>query len=132
MDGLGSNIYTVFHHDADTKVVSCATLANAICSGWPAISTYVDPVAGTALGTGKAGQYVTAGENGSFIANGNLYWGVQGMAPVDPKASVKTYEFGVQCLNLTVLDELWRHAAGHHHDPPRDRWEGLDRWDRRR
>ena len=103
VEGLGSNIYTVFHHDADTLVAFCATLGNAKCSGWPAISTYVDPVAGTAIGTGKSGQYVTAGENGSFIANGNLYWGVEAVAPVDPQASVKKYEIGVQCLNLTAL-----------------------------
>ncbi|MFF8770873.1 hypothetical protein [Kitasatospora sp. NPDC015120] len=89
VEGYKNNIYTVFHHNNSGTVVFCATLAGAVCPGWPAFSTYVDPKAGTPLGTGTAGAYYTAHINGSFIANGKLYWPVsQGL------------EYGMQCLDL--------------------------------
>ncbi|MCW2658351.1 MAG: Conserved repeat protein, partial [Jatrophihabitans sp.] len=95
VEGFGNNIYTVFHHSA-AATVFCATLTNQVCPGWPAHSTFVDPTAGTPLGQGTAGVYTTALTNGSFIANGRLYWPVSqnGATGVDP--------FGIQCLDLTA------------------------------
>ncbi|WP_344324557.1 DUF7507 domain-containing protein [Kitasatospora putterlickiae] len=88
VDGYKNNIYTVFHHNNSRTSVFCATLAGAVCPGWPAFSSYVDPKAGTPLGTGTVG-YWTMHVNGSFIANGKLYWPV----------AVNT-DFGMQCLDL--------------------------------
>ncbi|MFE6867280.1 hypothetical protein ACFVFS_12015 [Kitasatospora sp. NPDC057692] len=89
VEGYKNNIYTVFHHNNSGTVVFCATLAGAVCPGWPALSTYVDPKAGTPLGTGTAGAYYTAHINGSFISNGRLYWPVS-----------MNLEYGMQCLDL--------------------------------
>ncbi|MFF2350456.1 hypothetical protein ACFVVL_11795, partial [Kitasatospora sp. NPDC058115] len=88
VEGYKNNIYTVFHHNNTRTSVFCATLAGAVCPGWPALSTYVDPKAGTPLGTGNV-AYFTMQVNGSFIANGKLYWPV----------AVNT-DFGMQCLDL--------------------------------
>ncbi|MFE7559596.1 hypothetical protein [Kitasatospora sp. NPDC057500] len=89
VEGYKNNIYTVFHHNNSSTVVFCATLAGAVCPGWPALSTYVDPKAGTPLGTGTAGAYHTAHINGSFISSGRLYWPVS-----------LNLEYGMQCLDL--------------------------------
>jgi uncharacterized repeat protein (TIGR01451 family) len=98
VEGFGNAIYTVFHHSSGATVVFCATLSNAICPGWPAFSTYVNPTAGTPIGTGGAGQFTTAGVNGSFISNGLLYWPVESLTAVGG-----SYPVGLQCLNLTTL-----------------------------
>jgi uncharacterized repeat protein (TIGR01451 family) len=58
----------------------------------------VNPTAGTPLGTGGISPYTSAGENGSFIANGKLYWPVEGKSAVGGM-----YPIGVQCLDLTTL-----------------------------
>jgi uncharacterized repeat protein (TIGR01451 family) len=102
VEGLGGNIYTVFHHTGGTfnptTAVFCATLAGGgVCEGWPANSTYVNPTAGTPIGTGGPGTYTTAGENGSFISHGNLYWPVENTVPTGGP-----YTFGLQCLNLST------------------------------
>lgn len=101
VEGFGSNVYTVFHHTGGshnpTTAVFCATLTGAVCEGWPALSTYVNPTAGTPIGTGGPGQYTTASENGSFIVGGKLYWSVESTV-----ASGGTYALGVQCLDLTT------------------------------
>ena len=95
VEGLGGNVYTVFHHNQSATTVFCATITNQVCPGWPGFSSYVSDVSSTPIGTGPVGGYTTSGANGSFIANGNLYWPVQattaGSAPV-----------GIQCLNLTT------------------------------
>jgi uncharacterized repeat protein (TIGR01451 family) len=97
IEGAGSNLYTVLHHTTLSTTVFCATLDNQKCSGWPANSTYVDPTPGTPIGTGTSGQYATADSNGSFIANGRLYW------PVEATTAVAgSYPLGVQCLDLTT------------------------------
>jgi uncharacterized repeat protein (TIGR01451 family) len=98
VEGFGGSVYTVFHHSSGPTVVYCATLAGGVCPDWPAQSTYVNPTPGTPIGTGGPGPYVTAGENGSFIDNGSLYWPVQSQT-----LSGGTYSVGVQCLNLTTL-----------------------------
>jgi uncharacterized repeat protein (TIGR01451 family) len=102
VEGLGGNIYTVFHHTGGTfnptTAVFCATLeGGGVCEGWPGNSTYVNPTAGTPVGTGGPGTYTTAGENGSFISHGNLYWPVENTAP-----AAGPYTFGLQCLNLST------------------------------
>jgi uncharacterized repeat protein (TIGR01451 family) len=101
VEGLGGNIYTVFHHTGGahnpTTAVFCATLANAVCEGWPGYSTYVNPTSGTPLGTGGPGPYTTAGENGSFIVNGRLFWPVESTEEV-----AGSYALGMQCLDLTT------------------------------
>ena len=106
VEGQGNNIYTVFHHTGPNQgpgfgatVVYCATLAGAVCPGWPATSTYVSTTAGAQIGTGGIPSVTTAGENGSFIANGNLYWDVEDLQPVNG-----SYPVGLQCLNLTTLN----------------------------
>jgi fimbrial isopeptide formation D2 family protein/uncharacterized repeat protein (TIGR01451 family) len=96
VEGDGNNVYTVFHHSAAATTVFCATLSGAVCPGWPAQATFVDPTPGTQLGTGTAGVYTTASVNGSFIDNGRLYWPVQTTAV--PPSGVTT--FGWQCLDL--------------------------------
>jgi uncharacterized repeat protein (TIGR01451 family) len=99
--GSRGNIYTVFHHTGPnhnpTTVVYCATLANAVCEGWPSFSTYVNPAGGTPIGTGGPGPYTTAGENGSFIANERLFWPVESTEAVGG-----TFALGMQCLDLTT------------------------------
>ena len=102
VEGLGGNIYTVFHHTGGTfnptTAVFCAALAGGgVCEGWPAHSTYVNPAPGTPIGTGGPGTYTTAGENGSFIANGKLYWPVENTVPAGGP-----YTFGMQCLDLST------------------------------
>ncbi|MCU1659132.1 MAG: hypothetical protein JWO57_3788 [Pseudonocardiales bacterium] len=98
VEGLGNNIYTVFHHSHVSTTVYCSTLTGDLCPGWTAQSSYVNPTAGTPLGTGGVGPYTTAGENGSFIASGKLYWGVESQVAVNGQ-----YAVGVQCLDLTTL-----------------------------
>jgi uncharacterized repeat protein (TIGR01451 family) len=95
VEGVGNQIYTVFHHSALSTTVFCATLSNQVCSGWPALSTFVDPSAGTKIGQGTSGQYATADSNGSFVSGGNLYWPVEATTAVGG-----TYPLGVQCLDL--------------------------------
>jgi hypothetical protein len=98
VEGLSDNIYTVFHHNHTATVVYCATLAGAVCPGWPARSTYVNPASGTAIGTGGIGPYTTGYGDGSFIAGGRLYWPVE-----DTLAAGGGYAVGLQCLNLSTL-----------------------------
>lgn len=102
VEGQGGNVYTVFHHSGivfgnGTTDVFCSTLSGEVCEGWPAHSSYVNPTSGTPVGQGGPGPYTTAGENGSFIANGNLYWPVE-----DTVNSGSGYAFGIQCLNLST------------------------------
>ncbi|MDT4949218.1 MAG: hypothetical protein QOJ37_1813, partial [Pseudonocardiales bacterium] len=77
VNGFGNSIYTVFHHNASTTVVFCATLANQVCPGWPGYSSYVSPTAGTPLGTGALSGFASNYVNGSFIEGGRLYWSVE-------------------------------------------------------
>ncbi|MCW2598099.1 MAG: hypothetical protein JWP39_3987, partial [Jatrophihabitans sp.] len=100
VEGAGNNIYTVYHHSTDPTTVFCATIAGDFCAGWPTSShtSYVSPIAGTPLGTGAASSYTTAGANGSFIANGRLYWPVENTQPANG-----LYEVGVMCLDLGAL-----------------------------
>ena len=94
--GFGTNIYSVFHHDTDSKTVFCSTLDNQVCQGWPGYSSYVSYTDGAPLGTGPGiGQLTTAGVNGTFIVDGKMYWSVQ--------ATQAPYQIGVQCLDLTTL-----------------------------
>src|SRR5579875_2913623 len=53
VEGQGNQIYTVFHHTGPNQgpgygatVVYCATLAGAVCPGWPTTSTYVSTTTG--------------------------------------------------------------------------------------
>ena len=112
VEALNDQIYTVFHHDYSTTAVYCSTTADQVCPGWPAKSTYVDPVAGTPIGTGNSGEFATAGENGSFIVGNRLYWGVESAT-----GDASGFRVGVQCLNLKTLnscgfDLLDRQAMG--------------------
>jgi uncharacterized repeat protein (TIGR01451 family)/fimbrial isopeptide formation D2 family protein len=95
VEGFGNSIYTVFHHSALSTTVFCATLANQICPGWPAFSTYVSPTAGIKLGTGPVSTFASNYVNGSFIEGGRLYWTVEQNGTPDV--------FGTQCLDLTTL-----------------------------
>jgi uncharacterized repeat protein (TIGR01451 family) len=95
VEGLGKNVYTVFHHTGD--VVFCAPLAGGICPGWPGQTGVVSPVAGNGFNTGN-GNFTSAGENGSFIADGNLYWEAESTVAVSG-----SYPVGEMCLNLTTL-----------------------------
>ncbi|GAB2457966.1 hypothetical protein GCM10027082_05610 [Comamonas humi] len=102
VEGYGNNIYTVYHHNPSSTVVFCATINNQVCPGWPARSTYVNATPGTKIGTGGTSPYTTAGVNGSFIANGKLYWPVHAnfwLPGVNPLAA----SVGLQCLNLDTL-----------------------------
>ena len=69
-----------------------------MCAGWPAFSTYVNATAGTPLGTGTVGGYITSTPTGSLIVNGKLYWPVEATAPVSGLLPV-----GMQCLDLSTL-----------------------------
>ncbi|MCU1658871.1 MAG: hypothetical protein JWO57_3527 [Pseudonocardiales bacterium] len=97
VEGYGSNIYTVYHHNASATAVFCATLQNTVCPGWPGHSSYVSPTAGTPLGTGAVSTFSSNYVNGSFIANGQLYWSVI------QNGATGTDVFGMQCLNLSSL-----------------------------
>ncbi len=118
VEGFGNNIYTVFHHTGGphnpTTAVFCATLSGAVCEGWPALSTYVNPAGGTPIGTGGPGQYATAGENGSFIVGGKLYWPVESNV-----ASGGTYALGMQCLDLTTRQSCGLAPLGTTIRPPK-------------
>jgi uncharacterized repeat protein (TIGR01451 family) len=97
VEGFGNSIYTVFHHNASSTVVFCATLTNQVCQGWPGYSSYVSPTAGTPLGTGPVSTFGSDYVNGSFIAGGRLYWSVT------QNGATGTDVFGMQCLDLTSL-----------------------------
>jgi uncharacterized repeat protein (TIGR01451 family)/fimbrial isopeptide formation D2 family protein len=97
VEGFGNSIYTVFHHNASSTVVFCATLTNQVCQGWPGYSSYVSPTAGTPLGTGPVSTFGSDYVNGSFIAGGRLYWSVT------QNGATGTNVFGMQCLDLTSL-----------------------------
>jgi hypothetical protein len=99
VEGLDGNIYTAFHHNHTATAVYCATLTGSVCPGWPALSTYVNPVSGTPIGTGGIGPYTTGYASGSFIVAGKLYWPVE-----DTVAAGGSYAVGIQCLNLSTLD----------------------------
>jgi uncharacterized repeat protein (TIGR01451 family) len=104
VEGQGSNVYTVFHHTTGGTPLFCATLSGTYCAGWPKppppstapVSTYASTTAGDPLGTGPEGV-VTAGINGSFIVDGNLYYAVEATTAVAGR-----YEVGVMCVNLTA------------------------------
>ena len=105
VEGYLGNVYTVFHHNSSPTVVFCATLSGAICPGWPAQSSYVDPTPGTPLGTGSSTTYFSDLVNGSFISGGRLYWPAsQNVVPANP--------FGMQCLDLNSLTSCGFTALG--------------------
>jgi uncharacterized repeat protein (TIGR01451 family) len=106
VEGLGGNIYTVFHHaDDNLGSVYCATLAAAApCAGWPGLTAIASPVSGAALlpvSTSNPGlaRWTSGSQNGSFISGSDLYWPVGLLsANADGKFPV-----GMQCLDLVRL-----------------------------
>jgi hypothetical protein len=97
----GTLVYAVYHHNNTNVNVFCATAAGGLCPGWPVGSnttaTYVSPVAGTPIGTGTNGMS-TAWQNGTFLADGKLYWAAAKETPV-----AASYPVGIMCLDLSTL-----------------------------
>jgi uncharacterized repeat protein (TIGR01451 family)/fimbrial isopeptide formation D2 family protein len=101
VENYGTNVYTVYHHNASGTVVFCSTITNTTCANWPAgkFSSYVSPTSGTPIGTGASGM-ITAHNNGSFIVNGKLYWEAE-----TTTATAGKYTVGVMCLDLTATPQ---------------------------